>query len=158
MGFACGTNQWDIAEILLKYGADMNVVRIDFSLVCIPVYSLLQVDSNRNNILHMLVICNLPEIYAKFKARWLEKKLSAGIYDVFKNKGKKPKTMKQTNLWNRLNNDNLTPLTLAADLSRTHMLSWLLNERKIVQWSYGDVSCVLHPLEQLDVDFQDNVR
>ncbi|UJR09267.1 hypothetical protein I4U23_013512 [Adineta vaga] len=141
LGFACGTNQWDVAEILLKYGADMNVI-----------------DSNGNNILHMLVICNLPEIFAKFKARWLEQKVSVQIFDTMKSHKNKSKKMKETNLWNRLNDNSLTPLTLAADLSRIQMLSWLLNERKIVQWSYGDVSCVLHPLDQLDIGFRDEEK
>jgi hypothetical protein len=101
----------------------------------------------------MLVICNLPEIYEKFKARWIEQQASdASNPGTIKSKEKElPK------LWNRLNDDNLTPLTLAADLGRVKMLSWLLNERKKIQWSYGDVSCVLHPLEQLDVDFQQKV-
>ncbi|CAF4340455.1 unnamed protein product, partial [Rotaria sordida] len=60
-------------------------------------------------------------------------------------------------LWNRLNKDGLTPLTLAADLGQAKMLSWLLEERKRTLWSYGNVSCVVHPLNQLDIDFyQDN--
>ncbi|CAF3781223.1 unnamed protein product [Adineta steineri] len=139
LGFACCTNQWDIVEILLKYGAGMNTT-----------------DSNGNTILHMLVICSLPEIYAKFKARWIEKQTPAGITDTVNNQLYTLKTIKKEKLWNRLNNDNLTPLTLAADLSRGKMLSWLLSERKIVQWSYGDVSCILHPLDQLDLDFQKN--
>ena len=33
-------------------------------------------DSNGNTILHMLVICNLPEIYEKFKARWIERQIN----------------------------------------------------------------------------------
>jgi hypothetical protein len=106
----------------------------------------------------MLVICSLPEIYAKFKARWLEqRKVTTSILDTTTRSLSKSKIDKQTCLWNRLNHDKLTPLTLAADLSRTQMLSWLLHERKIVQWSYGDVSCILHPLDQLDIDFNDGV-
>ena len=88
----------------------------------------------------MLVICSLPEIYAKYKARWIEQ-----------NKGSR------LELWNRLNNDGLTPLTLAADLRRTKMFTWLLHERRKIQWSYGDVTCVLHPLDQLDLGFQEVV-
>jgi hypothetical protein len=35
LGFACCTGQWDIVEILLKYGADMDTVSrvFDLSLV-----------------------------------------------------------------------------------------------------------------------------
>ncbi|CAF1345973.1 unnamed protein product [Rotaria sordida] len=135
LGFACCTNQWDIVEILLKYGADMDVT-----------------DSNSNTILHMLVICNLPEIYAKFKARWIEQQ----IIHNGKNKTDS-KLTKPLELWNRLNKDGLTPLTLATDLGQAKMLSWLLEERKRTLWSYGNVTCVVHPLNQLDVDFhQDN--
>jgi hypothetical protein len=106
----------------------------------------------------MLVICNLPEIYAKFKARWIEQQTSTGTNDRVSKEISKSKAMQRTKLWNRLNNDNLTPLTLAADLNRVKMLAWLLSERKIVQWSYGDVSCILHPLDQLDIDFHDKVK
>ncbi|CAF4142511.1 unnamed protein product [Rotaria sp. Silwood2] len=136
LGFACCTNQWDIVEILLKYGADMNLT-----------------DSNDNTILHMLVICNLPEIYAKFKTRWIEQQTI--------NEDKKTndsESTKHTKLWNRLNKDGLTPLTLAADLGQAKMLSWLLYERKKIQWSYGNVSCLLHPLDQLDRDFYDDSK
>ncbi|CAF1221511.1 unnamed protein product, partial [Rotaria sordida] len=134
LGFACCTNQWDMVEILLKYGADMDAT-----------------DSNGNTILHMLVICNLPEIYAKFKARWIEQQVSN---DNDKTSGSI--STKQTKLWNRLNKDGFTPLTLAADISQSKMLSWLLYERKKIQWSYGNVSCILHPLDQLDRDFHDD--
>ena len=85
----------------------------------------------------MLVVHSLPNIYEKFKARWIKEKKSS------------------IDLWNRLNNDNFTPLTLAADLHRVQMFHWLLDERKKVHWSYGDVFCVLHPLDQLDYDFYD---
>jgi hypothetical protein len=56
-----------------------------------------------------------------------------------------------------LNKKGFTPLTLAAHLGRAKMLSWLIYERKIVQWSYGDVSCVLHPLHQLDLEIEETV-
>ncbi|CAF4952987.1 unnamed protein product, partial [Rotaria sp. Silwood1] len=132
LGFACCTNQWDMVEILLKYGADMDAT-----------------ESNDNTILHMLVICNLPEMYAKFKARWIEQQT---VTD--QKLPRNSKSIEITKLWNRFNKDGLTPLTLAADLGRAKMLSWLLYERKKIQWSYGNVSCVLHPLDQLDLDFQ----
>jgi len=32
LGFACCTNQWDIVEILLKYGADLDTVSRAFHL------------------------------------------------------------------------------------------------------------------------------
>ncbi|CAF3956669.1 unnamed protein product [Rotaria sp. Silwood1] len=130
LGFACCTDQWDIVEILLKYGADMDVT-----------------DSNGNTILHMLVICNLPEMYAKFKDRWIKQQNMSNSKKITDSKSTQP-----SKLWNRLNKDRLTPLTLSADLGQAKMLSWLLDERKRTQWSYATITCALHPLNQLDID------
>ncbi|CAF1415395.1 unnamed protein product [Rotaria sordida] len=135
LAFACCTNQWDTAEILLKHGADMNVT-----------------DSNGNTILHMLVIRNLRDIYTKFKSYWIEHQAVTKSITT-----ENSTLMKPLNLWDRLNKDNLTPLTLAADTGRSDTLSWLLDERKKIQWTYGSVSCVLHPLDQLDVSIQEKV-
>jgi hypothetical protein len=128
-------------------------------------------DSNGNTILHMLVICNLPDIYAKYKARWIEQQTIQSFSHMKNEKLTRKKSIalsrtqsidfsttkaiEFSKLWSRLNNDGLTPLTLAANLGRTSMLSWLLHERKIIQWSYGDVTCVLHPLDQLDLGFHE---
>ena len=106
-------------------------------------------DTNGNNILHMLVICNLPEIYAQFKACWVEKQAES--------EPNAAASLESAKLWNHRNADGFTPLTLAAELGRGKMLSWLLKERMKVQWSYGDISCLLHPLDQLDLDFDSKV-
>ena len=103
----------------------------------------------------MLVICNLPEVYIKFKERWIERQRNTEISASDSDNVLNSKPAKCSKLWNRLNKDGLTPLTLAADLGRPKMLSWLLHERKITQWSYGNVSCILHPLDQLDLNFQE---
>ena len=65
---------------------------------------------------------------------------------------------KKIPLWKRLNKEGFTPLTLAAKLGLTDMFSFLLDERKVVQWCYGPVSCVLYPLDELDFEFQEEVR
>ncbi|CAF4011245.1 unnamed protein product [Rotaria magnacalcarata] len=136
LGFACCTNQWNMVEILLKHGADMD-----------------SMDNNDNTVLHMLVICNLPDMYAKFKARWIERQAAKDKKKTIKSeKSELPK------LWNRLNKDGLTPLTLAANSGRVKMLSALLQERAVLQWSYGNVSCLLHPLDQLDVGYYENEK
>jgi hypothetical protein len=57
-------------------------------------------------------------------------------------------------IWKRLNKKGLTPLALAAQLGQLPMFSFLLDERKITQWCYGPVSCVLYPLDQLDLEFE----
>jgi hypothetical protein len=106
----------------------------------------------------MLVICGLPEIYDKYKARWIEQQKINGFIGINNKEICKLKSLEYFKLWNRLNNDSLTPLTLAADLGRTKMLTWLLHERKKIQWTYGDVSCVLHPLDQLDLGFHELVN
>ena len=97
------------------------------------------------------MICNLPDIYEKFKAHWIERNATS------EPTGSSETVRSSVKIWNRVNKDNLTPLTLAADIGRTRMLLWLLQERKKIQWSYGDISCLLHPLDQLDLDLQTDV-
>ena len=97
----------------------------------------------------MLVIRSLPDIYEKYKKRWIAQE---------KDRSLESNALHPSQLWNRLNRDRLTPFTLAADLGRTKMLTWLLNERRKIQWSYGDVTCVLHPLAQLDLEIQEKVN
>ncbi|CAF3846045.1 unnamed protein product [Rotaria sp. Silwood1] len=140
-------------HMLFLYGTytHLKIARdliIRFPMIVTQIYNK-PTESNDNTILHMLVICNLPEMYAKFKARWIEQQT---VTD--QKLPRNSKSIEITKLWNRFNKDGLTPLTLAADLGRAKMLSWLLYERKKIQWSYGNVSCVLHPLDQLDLDFQ----
>lgn len=120
------------------------------------------------------MICNLPDMYEKYKARWIQQQAINGFLDMNNcettklEEFKTPKvesiktpmfeSFKSPKLWNQTNKCGLTPLTLAAGLGRSGMLTWLLDERKIVQWSYGNVSCVLHPLDQLDLGFQNEVN
>ncbi|CAF1179198.1 unnamed protein product [Adineta steineri] len=148
LAFACCTNQWNIVEILLKYGASMDVV-----------------DNNGNTILHLVVIHNLPKIYTKFKERWL-KVLAMSTNEsrnIDDDEGEKSKAItiikeKEVPLWKRLNKNGFTPFTLAAKLGVTDMFSFLLDERKIIQWRYGPVSCVLYPLDELEFEFQQEGR
>jgi hypothetical protein len=94
-------------------------------------------------------------MYTKFKQRWIEEqekdKESSDeeddeYFQIEKNR--------ITPLWKRLNKDGYTPLTLAAKLGQAEMFSFLLEERKITQWSFGPVACVLYPLDQVDLEFQ----
>ncbi|CAF4180911.1 unnamed protein product [Rotaria socialis] len=143
LAFACCTNQWNIAEILLKYGADLDMV-----------------DSNGNTILHLLVIHNLPKMYTKFKKHWLDQQATVtNESDDDDDKGKVVASVKEKKvpLWNRLNKDGFTPLTLAAKLGQNDMFSFLFDERKKVQWCYGPVSCVLYPLDEVDLEIQQEV-
>ena len=105
-----------------------------------------------------MVIHKLAKMYTKFKQRWIgsqapENEDSDGVDD--NNDSGKKKTI--IPLWKRFNKDGYTPLTLAAKLGEAEMFSFLLDERKITQWSYGPVSCVLYPLDQVDLEFQEEV-
>ncbi|CAF2776741.1 unnamed protein product [Rotaria sp. Silwood2] len=74
----------------------------------------------------MLAIRNLRDIYTKFKLYWIEQQI------INKNRiaGNSTLVKQSVNLWDRLNKDNLTPITLAADIDRSDTLLWLLDERK----------------------------
>jgi hypothetical protein len=94
-------------------------------------------------------------MYSKVKQRWSE--LQESDNDSSDEEDKKTRPVKKViPLWKRLNKDGYTPLTLAAKLGQAEMFSFLLEERKITQWSYGPVACVLYPLDQVDLEFQDD--
>jgi len=98
-------------------------------------------------------------MYTKFKQRWIEeqekdKDSSDDDDDEYYQLEKK----RIIPLWKRLNKDGYTPLTLAAKLGQADMFSFLLEERKITQWSFGPVACVLYPLDQVDLEFQEDVK
>jgi hypothetical protein len=94
-------------------------------------------------------------MYTKVKQRWLElQALENDSSDEDESEKILKNEKKVLPLWKRLNKDGYTPLTLAAKLGRAGMFSFLLEERKITQWSYGPVSCVLYPLDQVDLEFQ----
>jgi ankyrin repeat protein len=108
------------------------------------------------------VIHNLPAIYSKFKERWIleQEKENQSDDEDDDNDSEQCRFGKKriTPIWKRLNNDGYTPLTLAAKLGQAEMFSFLLEERKITQWSFGPVACVLYPLDQVDLEFQDVCR
>ena len=107
-----------------------------------------------NNILHLLVIHKLPKMYTKVKERWIQ--IEAEDDELSDDEdSKSTRKKKVVPLWKRLNKDGYTPLTLAAKLGQAEMFSFLLEERKITQWKYGPVSCVLYPLDQVDLEFPD---
>jgi ankyrin repeat protein len=94
-------------------------------------------------------------MYTKFKQRWLEEQVvDANSSDDEQDHKTLLKRKQITPLWKRFNKNGFTPLTLAAKLGHFAMFSFLLEERKITQWSYGPVACVLYPLDQVDLEFQ----
>ncbi|CAF4856033.1 unnamed protein product [Rotaria sp. Silwood1] len=146
-------------HMLFLYGteAHLNIARYlitRFPETVVQIYNQ-PVDSNGNTILHLLVIHNLPKMYTKFKKRWLEVQATVISESSNVDDDKVASTKKkEVPLWKRLNKDGFTPFTLAAKLGVTDMFSFLLDERKIVQWRYGPISCVLYPLDELELEFQ----
>ena len=96
-------------------------------------------------------------MYTKFKQRWIKEQEQYENESDDEDEEYQLESKRVTPLWKRLNRDGFTPLTLAAKLGHADMFSFLLEERKITQWSYGPVSCVLYPLDQVDLEFQDEV-
>ena len=150
LAFACCTNQPEIASFLLDHGADIHCT-----------------DSRGNTILHLLVIHNLPDMYTfvknEYKRRYLNDSSNGGSDRAASpsptplsqppklDKDGKPDATPSVELWNRLNNDGLTPFCLAAKIDASEMFTFLLQETKLTQWTYGPVSCDLYPLEELDL-------
>ena len=93
-------------------------------------------------------------MYTKYKKLWIKEQ---EVDDDDDDEEFRLARQRVTPLWKRLNKDGLTPLTLAAKLGQAEMFGFLLEERKITQWSYGPVSCVLYPLDQVDLEFQEDV-
>jgi ankyrin repeat protein len=94
-------------------------------------------------------------MYTKFKALWLEEQAKTDLNVSNNNQSEEKKHI--IPIWQRVNIDGFTPLSLAAQLGQSEMFSFLLEERKITQWCYGPVSCVLYPLDQLDIQFKNEV-
>ena len=95
-------------------------------------------------------------MYTKFKQRWLEMQAAGSESSDEDEPGAPSKKPGVVPLWKRLNKDGYTPLTLAAKLGEAEMFSFLLGERKITQWSYGPVACVLYPLDQVDLEINND--
>ncbi len=93
-------------------------------------------DSNGNTILHLCVIHSLPHMYSFCLDLWKHKNPVLGKDIVPLDK--------------RRNDAEMTPFTLAADINDAKMLTFLMESRKVSQWSYGHVSCNLFPLDELD--------
>jgi len=98
-------------------------------------------------------------MYTKYKERWIkEQEEDKESNDENNEENLQAEKIKITPLWKRLNKDGYTPLTLAAKLGQCEMFSFLLEECKITQWSYGPVACVLYPLDQVDLEIQQDVK
>ena len=124
LAFAVCTNQLPIVDFLLARGANLD-----------------EVDGNKNNLLHLCVVHGLQELYAILKQKWID------MHGTSRKDGK-------IEPWNGRNHEGHTPFTLAAHLGSQEMFDWLLEERRQVQWSYGPITCLLYPLDQLDLEMR----
>ncbi|XP_057668262.1 transient receptor potential cation channel subfamily V member 5 [Diorhabda carinulata] len=81
-------------------------------------------DSNGNTVLHLLVI--------KQKSEHFDMSYEVGASLSIRN------------------NQDLTPLTLAAKLARTDMFFHILNLEREIYWQIGSITCAAYPLSQID--------
>jgi len=110
---ACFRNE-QIFEALLSAGADINCV-----------------DVNGNNILHLLVINGIKEMFSLV-------------------------CNKNTALLEVKNKQLLTPLTLAAKLANKSMLDHIMNAKRLIEWQYGNVVCFKYQLTNVDTIDSEN--
>eukprot|EP00668_Euglena_longa_P004945 GGOE01005809.1.p1 GENE.GGOE01005809.1~~GGOE01005809.1.p1 ORF type:complete len:749 (+),score=290.08 GGOE01005809.1:42-2288(+) len=130
--FAVATNQEDMLDAIL------DTAYLKRSPACVPLKnSIFLRDRFGNTALHMAVIHELPQMYdhvlciAEEHEKWL-----ALEHDVpFRN-------------W--ANNDNLTPLSLAAAMGKEEMFRHILNKHTKDAWKYGPVVCQMMPLLGLE--------
>ena len=125
LSFAACTGQTSMVSFLISAGADLDAQ-----------------DSCGNNVLHLMVIHNRPDMYTLCKQKWIE--LNALREPGVKCTGERV-------LWKRRNKEGFTPMTLSAKIGSNSMFSFLLEEEKQMQWAYGPISCYVYPLEQIDM-------
>eukprot|EP00808_Paulinella_micropora_P001841 g12152.t1 len=92
-------------------------------------------DTDGNTLLHLAVLHSKPEMYDLVEKAW---------------QAQHPHADETTQLAMKLNKERLTPLTLAAHTNNKEMFAWLLHRQRMVQWTWGPVTCILHPLAQID--------
>lgn len=141
LSFAACTNQTTMVRALLDAGADIEAA-----------------DSAGNNLLHLLVVHNLPAMYTFVKNEYRKRVLGESI-DGRKRLAPLPTAPPaaaaaqngKVDLWLRPNHAGLTPFCLAAATDARDMFAFLLQESKNTQWTFGPVSCDLYPLAELDL-------
>jgi hypothetical protein len=120
--FAACTNQTELVRYLtVEWGADLA-----------------SVDSQGNNVLHMLVLHQLHEMYDFVCGLWQQIQPSTVSKDGI------------CSLEGLRNRAGLTSLTLAASMGNEVMFDHLLVKRTGRQWGYGPVTCLQVPLAEVD--------
>lgn len=120
LGFAVSTNQGAMVQLLVEsFGSSLELE-----------------DSYGNNLLHLAVEHQLPQMYDLVVALW-KKWMPNNARDTMP-------------LTKRVNSDGLTPLCAAAKYGHCEIFEHMLTATCEVQWSYGPVTCMWFPLEDVD--------
>jgi len=146
LAFALCTSQLHIAQLLLDAGADLECT-----------------DAQGNTLLHLAVRHNLADVYSFVKNEWKHRQLvqkqrekmqqqeAGGATPAAPAPSAVTAAPSVTPLWLRTNHAGLTPFCLSAKSNASEMFTFLLEESKQIQWTFGSVSCVLYPLKELDL-------
>jgi len=120
LGFAACTANVSMCEKLLhQWGANLQFE-----------------DTFGNNILHLLAIHNLPEMFSYFLHK--EAKCEAKT---------KPDYVP---LARRQNKDGDTPLATAARMGNKEVFGMIVESSKVTVWTYGPIEMIKFPLDELD--------
>ncbi|XP_048774111.2 transient receptor potential cation channel subfamily V member 5-like isoform X4 [Ostrea edulis] len=120
LSFAACLGQEECVRLLVAKGANLNVQ-----------------DTNGNTVMHMLVIHD-----RKYASKQIElEKSPRDMFNLLLELGAR------LDIKNR---QGLTPLTLAATLTRKEMYEHILEKIRQVCWIYGNVTCAGYPLKDID--------
>nr|XP_022322061.1 transient receptor potential cation channel subfamily V member 5-like isoform X3 [Crassostrea virginica] len=127
LSFAACLGQEECVRLLIAKGANPNFQ-----------------DSNGNTVMHMLVIHDRKEneYEGKYASKQIElEKCPQDMFNLLVDFGAR------LDIKNR---QGLTPLTLAAKLTRKEMYEHILEKIRQVVWIYGNVTCAGYPLTDID--------
>lgn len=122
--------------LLFAVGSNQPAMVSAVAAICDPSTGLLSSDRYGNTALHIAVVNDLPEMY-DFVLSQLS--LMAKL---------QPDTLQS--FTSRCNNENLTPLSLAACLGKTEMFQHILARSSRIAWTFGPVTSKMIPLSQLE--------
>eukprot|EP00930_Biecheleria_cincta_P004981 TRINITY_DN10590_c0_g1_i1.p1 TRINITY_DN10590_c0_g1~~TRINITY_DN10590_c0_g1_i1.p1 ORF type:complete len:737 (-),score=83.20 TRINITY_DN10590_c0_g1_i1:156-2366(-) len=124
-------------ESPLGFAVSMNMVGVVHEMIWSYSASMEDEDSNGNNILHLAVEQRLPEMYDFIISTWGE--WAEGHAQN-----------RDLPLTRRRNKENLTPLCLAAKYGYAGIFDHILNTTCETEWTFGPVTSVLLPLDEVD--------
>jgi len=134
-------------EFALHFAAATNQPQLFEALLAIDNEAIHLTDSLGNTVLHLCTLHEHDNMYDFVCDRY------EGVLAVAKAEGGEPAAAAaaRTPLEKVHNNKDQTPLVLAAQRGSRLMFEHVLERAKQVQWSYGPVTCLLYPLEELDL-------